>query len=115
MKTKATKKSIMAHRHVVLIPYMEAYDLLRAYPPQFYYGSNYYGWYADIRLIMHEGMPVYLVEGYQPFGHKHLTIDDVKPYNDRAGAVWEKIGMEYEDQVKAVDEILHEFIEDRCM
>lgn len=111
MKLKATYKEIkQSNSKIIRLGYCEVQTLLRYHEP-FAYSCGVYGWNCDYYQIDN----TIICTGYRPIGNLSIKYDDIREYEKKA----EKIvytaffsGLSYEDQVKQVNDLLLEMIEE---
>lgn len=117
MKYETTKKAILSnYPNVIKVGYCDLQTLLKFRSPNAYTASKTYGWRADIYEITPNTV---IVTGYAPFGNIAPDYVTVKKYEEKAqeesSLAWnrrESSSQAYSDEAKAMDALLHEFIQE---
>jgi hypothetical protein len=107
MTFKTTKKQVMAiYRKTICISYCDLQYLL-ARKNHIAHTEGVYGWNANIYDM---GNGVAIVTGYRPFGNIYPNYDLVSEYNKRARELICNYSLSYDEQKKALDSLINEFI-----
>ena len=107
-KIRVTKKQVMeAYCNVYYTGYCDLQGLL-TYKEPAYYTAGAYGWGADVYIL--DACSV-LVTGYAPFGTKRLQYGDVKQAEAEATQILRGVGVDYDERITTLDEILARLIE----
>ena len=105
MKTKVTKKQVVAsYSNILKLSYCELQHLLNRFSPQ-YCTCGIYGWNADVYII--DGMCI--VTGYNPFGGEYPASDEI----DRVEKEYQELKelhLSYEDETKKVIDLLRSLL-----
>lgn len=117
MKYATTKKAILSnYPNVIKVGYCSLQTLLKFRSPDAYTASKTYGWRADIYEITPDTV---IVSGYAPFGNIVPDYETVKKYEEKAQKestlAWkrrESSSQAYSNELKAMDALLHEFIQE---
>ena len=117
MKYATTKKAILSnYPNVIKVGYCSLQTLLKFHSPSAYTASKTYGWRADVYEITPDTV---IVTGYGPFGNIVPDYETIKKYEEKAqkesSLAWnrrESSNQAYSDEVKAMDALLHEFIQE---
>ena len=117
MKYETTKKAILSnYPNVIKVGYCDLQTLLKFRSPNAYTASKTYGWRADIYEITPNTV---IVTGYAPFGNIAPDYVTVKKYEEKAqeesSLAWNRrksSSQAYSDEAKAMDALLHEFIQE---
>lgn len=84
MKTKTTKKAIMAaFENVIKVGYCDMQSALMWREPNFY-TEGVYGWNADVYVI---DIDTVIVTGYRPFGNVELSRNVIDTLNTCAESI----------------------------
>lgn len=107
MKSKTTKKAVMANYvKIIKVGYCELQYLLN-YESSIAYTSGVYGWNADI----YDFGGVAICTGYNPFGNIRPNWQTTEKYNQEA----EKIMLSNSDDKRTqLDNLLEKFIDEVC-
>jgi chorismate mutase len=109
MTFKTTKKQTMAiYRKTISISYCALQHLL-ARRNHIAHTEGVYGWNANIYDV---GNGVAIVTGYRPFGNISPDYDLVREYDKRARELIYDYSLSYEEQKKALDDLINEFIKE---
>ena len=117
MKYATTKKAILSnYPNVIKVGYCSLQTLLKFHSPRSYTASKTYGWRADVYEITPDTV---IVTGYAPFGNIVPDYEIIKKYEEKAQVestlAWnrrESSSQAYSNEVKAMDALLHEFIQE---
>lgn len=109
LKVQVTKKQIKDnYRNVICVGNLNLYYLLRFKEARFY-TAGMYGWNADVYEINNNTV---IVMGDRPFGDIKAEYGIIKGFEDRARKIITRSDfLKYEEQEKAIDELLSEFLE----